>query len=124
MINFERHTRLCPICKNQIKGRSDKRFCSKTCKSYYHRKLIETNTKSTRKIDSILHRNRAILLELMGKHKNELRISRLELDKKKFNFNYFTGRTVNKHSKAYIHIYDFRYMMFSDAKVIVYKGKR
>lgn len=123
-MNFERHKRLCPICKNQIKGRSDKRFCSRSCKNYYHQKLLAINTKSTRKIDKILHRNRVILLELMGKHQKELRITRLELDKLKFNFNYFTSRTVNKQSKAYIHIYDFRYMLFSDANVIIYKGKK
>jgi len=120
-MNFERHARLCPICKNHIKGRSDKRFCSKSCKAFYYRKLTEANTKSTRRIDKILHRNRTILLELMGKHQKQLKISRLELDKKKFNFNFFTGRTVNKQSKAYIHIYDFRYMLFSDANVIIYK---
>jgi len=122
-MKFKRHTRLCPICKNQIKGRCDKKFCSSSCKNYYYRNLNAVNTKSTKTIDKILHRNRTILLELMGKHQKELRISRLELDKKKFNFNYFTGRTVNKQSKAFIHIYDFRYMMFSDANVLIYKGK-
>lgn len=120
-MNFERHKRLCPICKNQVKGRSDKQFCSLKCKTYYHRRLAAVNQTATKKIDKILHRNRSILLELMGKKQKELRTSRLELDKRKFNFNYFTSRTINSKSKEYFHIYDFRYMLFSDANIIVYK---
>jgi len=114
----------CLICKATFSGRTDKRFCSGKCKSYYHRKLRKINKLATRKVDTILHRNRSILLEIMGKRKVKQKVDRIILDQKKFNYHYFTGRTINKQGKEYLHIYDFRYMMFSDNEVLIVRKKK
>jgi len=109
----------CKMCNNKITGRSDKIFCSIECKNSYHIKLKEVNIKATHKIDNILHRNRAILLEIMGKNTTQKKIPRLILDQKKFNFSYFTGLHINVHGKQVHHVYDFRWLIFSDNEVLI-----
>ncbi len=109
----------CKICKKPFAGRADKVFCSIDCKNEYNIRLRKATNIATKKIDNILHRNRSILLEIMGKHKRQIKIDRIELDKKKFNFNFMTAYTINKQGKTYHHIYDFYYMTFSDEQVLI-----
>lgn len=113
----------CKICKKEFAGRSDKIFCSLGCKNEYNTRLRKVTQNATRKIDDILHRNRSILLEIMGKHKTQIKINRIVLDKKKFNFNYMTGYSVNKAGKIYQHIYDFSYMTFSSEQVLIVRKR-
>lgn len=122
-MTLRQQKRHCLMCKSILRGRPDKRFCSIICKSSYHRKLRQATTQATRIIDAILHRNRSILLEILGKRKTQIKVDRLSLDQKKFNFHYFTGRTINKQGKAYHHIYDFRYMQFSDNDILIIRKK-
>jgi len=114
----------CKMCKQSFVGRSDKIFCSVACKSMYHRKLNKVTSEASYRIDNILHRNRSILLEILGKHKTQIRTERILLDKKRFNYRYFTSRTVNKNGKVYFHVYDFAYMWFSDETVLIVRKSR
>lgn len=109
----------CLICKKEFTGRTDKVFCSLPCKNEYNVKLRRVTAKATKRIDNILHRNRSILLELMGKRTTQAKIDRMRLDKKKFNFSYMTGYSINKEGKTYHHIYDFSYMVFSSQTILV-----
>lgn len=109
----------CKICKKPIRGRSDKIFCSVKCKSYYHRKLREVTKDATTKIDVILHRNRSILLEIMGKNSSQKKVPRNLLDKKKFNIRYMTGFFENAQGKRYHIVYDFAWMEFSDGDILI-----
>ncbi|MEM7371786.1 MAG: hypothetical protein AAF587_24435 [Bacteroidota bacterium] len=43
------------------------------------------------------------------------------MDKKKFNFNYYTGSYVNSCGKQYYYVYDFAWMEFSDQEVLIFK---
>lgn len=72
----------CKICNTEIKGRSDKKFCSVKCKNYYHVNLRKATAVAVKEIDKKLHRNRSILLEILGKHKTQIKISRVELEKR------------------------------------------
>lgn len=110
---------LCRLCKTKFTGRSDKSFCSVKCKSSYHHKLRAVTNSATTKIDKILHRNRSILLEVMGKNSAQKRIRSIDLDRKKFNYNYITKYTVNKNGKTYHHVYDFAWMRFSDDGILI-----
>ena len=114
----------CTMCKKIMKGRSDKKFCSVTCKSMYHNKLKSANEAVTTDVDKILHRNRAILLEVMGKASKMKKITKLTLDQKHFNYSYITGMHVNKQNKQVFHIYDFSYLIFSDQEVMLYRNLR
>jgi hypothetical protein len=109
----------CKICSKLLHGRNDKIFCSIRCKNYYHVNLRKATQKATLKIDRILHRNRSILLELLGKTKTNLTLPRLALEQKRFNFNYHTHSTTNLQGKTYFWVYDFAWMPFSDNKVLI-----
>ncbi len=114
-----RRKRTCKICKKTITGRSDKLFCSVKCKSDYAYRLREVTEIATANIDKILHRNRSILLELMGKNKTQIKIEREFLDKKKFNFSYLTHYHINKHGKTVHYVYDFSWVIFSDQEILI-----
>lgn len=116
--------RKCTMCKKVVKGRSDKKFCSVSCKSLYHNKLRSANESVTTTIDKILHRNRAILLEVMGKASKSKKVLKLNLDKKNFNYSYITGMHINKQKKQVFHIYDFSYLIFSDQEIFIYRNLR
>jgi len=113
------NARHCPICKKNILGRADKRFCSKACKSNYHKRLTHSTLIATRTIDTILHRNRSILLEVIGKNKYQIKVPMVVLEKKKFNFNYMTKYIINSQGKTYNYVYDFSWMTFSSNEVLI-----
>lgn len=115
----KRHQRVCRICKVPISGRSDKIFCSPTCKANYHIKLNKVTADASERIDKILHRNRSILLELMGKNGLHKKIPKIELDKKKFNWTYITHYHINSQGKEVRYLYDFSYIIFSDQEVLI-----
>jgi hypothetical protein len=114
----------CPICKKSIVGRSDKKFCSMICKSEYHRRLINSTNEATRRIDTILHRNRSILLEMMGKNRQQIKVPLIQLEKRKFNFNYITKYIINSQGKTYNYVYDFAWMTFSTNEILIIRSKR
>ena len=114
-----RENRNCRICKSPLFGRSDKKYCSLKCKTEYSQRLLAATKIATGNIDTILHRNRSILLELMGKNIKQLKIHRNALDKKKFNFSYITQFHINKHGKTVHYVYDFSWMIFSDQEILI-----
>jgi hypothetical protein len=111
------------MCKIPIKGRSDKTFCSNECKNRYHTKLRSVTNTATHKTDLILHRNRSILLEILGKNLIQKKVHRYVLDRKKFNFSYITSIHTNKHGKRVYHVYDFSWMIFSDQEILIIHRK-
>lgn len=113
----------CRFCKKKFSGRSDKIFCSIECKSIYHIKLRATTKLETAKIDKILHRNRSILLEVMGKNMYYKKLDRKILDTKKFNFTYMTHYHINNQGKTVHYVYDFSWMIFSDQEVLIKRKK-
>ena len=106
-----------------LKGRQGKIFCSVQCKSNYHYQLRRVTRDVTTAIDKILHRNRSILLEIMGKYKTQSKVPILVLEKKKFNFNYITKYYINSKGKTYNYVYDFSWMTFSDNEVLITRRK-
>jgi len=113
----------CKICSKEVSDRTDKKFCSIKCKNYYHINLRKVTHKAVKQVDVILHRNRSILLEILGKNKVQLKVERIILDKKKFNFKYHTHFQVNSAGKMYLYVYDFAWMEFSDNEVMIVRKK-
>jgi hypothetical protein len=87
---------VCKMCGKALSGRIDKQFCSVYCKNEYHLKLRRATAKEVVAINGILARNRSVLLELLGKNLSQKKISRLELDRKKFNFKYLLALVCNE----------------------------
>jgi hypothetical protein len=117
--NFAPKQRKCRLCQEPFTGRSDKMFCSLICKNIYHEKLSKVTNAASQKIDKILHRNRSILLELMGKNGTQKKIPKIMLDAKKFNWTYITHHHINSQGKEVRYLYDFSYMIFSDQEVLI-----
>ena len=118
-------TRKCKLCKKDVKGRSDKVFCSNICKSTYHSKLSKVTNVATSRIDKILHRNRSILLEILGKNRKQKKVDRAFLDNKNFHFDYITHYHINNQGKFVNDVYDFSWMVFSDKEVLIVRiGKK
>ena len=115
--------RKCKICKTPLKGRQDKVFCSIDCKNYYHVNLRRVTKSATQTTDKILHRNRSILLEVMGKNSQQKKVDRKILDRKKFNYKYMTGYYVNSKNKTYHLVYDFAWMEFTDGEILIVRRK-
>lgn len=113
----------CKICKKIVEGRADKIFCSIRCKNEYHIKLRAVTTIAVKNINIILHRNRSILLEILGKHRFQLKINRILLEKKKFNFKYHTHFYINTKGKRYFHVYDLAWMEFSDDEILIVRKR-
>lgn len=109
----------CKLCKEEFVGRKGKLFCSISCKSEYNHKLARATNIATAKVDAILHRNRSILLEIMGKQKISIKISRTILDRKKYNWRKCTGHHINKAGKMVYYVYDFSWVVFSDDEVLI-----
>ncbi|MFT6336813.1 MAG: hypothetical protein ACI86M_003406 [Saprospiraceae bacterium] len=107
------------MCKREIKGRSDKVFCTVKCKSDYAYSLRSVTEIATASIDKILHRNRSILLEIVGKNKVQMKVVRDLLDDKKFNFSYITHYHINNQGKTVSYVYDFSWMIFSDQEILI-----
>ena len=117
----DRHQRLCRLFKQPITGRADKIFCSATCKANYHIKLNKVTMEASERIDKILHRNRSILLEIMGKNSTQKKVPRALLDSKKFHFGYITHYHINAQNKMIHHVYDFSWMHYSDQEILIKK---
>ena len=117
------NTKKCKICKNYVLGRSDKLFCSVRCKNYYHTNLRRVTLKESKTIDAILHRNRSILLEIMGKNQVQKKVERIVLENKNFRFNYLTHYHKNKAGKVYHWVYDFAWMSFSNDTVLIIRKR-
>ncbi len=116
--------RFCRMCKAPFSGRADKIFCSVDCKNDYHVRLRRATAYAVRETDKILHRNRSILLEILGKNKTQKKVDRLVLEKKKFRFNYFTGSYTNSKGKLYHYVYDFAWMTFTDQEILIIRKQQ
>jgi len=116
--------RICRLCKNEVKGRTDKVFCSIDCKNKYNIKLRHVTSLATKQIDDILHRNRSILLEILGKNKMQIKVSKRILDRKKFNYTYITHFHINTNKKRVSYLYDISWMLFSDQEVLIRRIKK
>jgi predicted nucleic acid-binding Zn ribbon protein len=111
--------RQCQLCTNPFSGRKDKVFCSDACKAIYHYKLKKVTEEASERIDKILHRNRSILLEIMGKNSGYKKVGKEILDAKKFNWHYVTSYHINTQNKFVNYIYDFSWMIFSDQEIVI-----
>lgn len=109
----------CRLCKKSFYGRSDKIFCSTKCKSVYNKKLSDVTKSVTLNTDKILHRNRSILLEILGKNGKYKKVDKAILDAKNFNYTYVTAYHLNTQNKMVNYVYDFSWAIFSDKMVAI-----
>jgi len=75
-------------------------------------------------LDKVLHRNRSILLEIVGPKAVKKMVLRSDLVKNKFQFKFVTHYNINSKGKTYNHVYDFAWMEFSDDEILIIRQKK
>ena len=111
----------CILCGKQIVGRTDKKYCSITCKNTFNYKRRSKTKSATQAIDTILHKNREILNVIMGTKRKQMQVVKTELIQMGFQSEYITGFYTNSRGKLYHYVYDFAWMEFTGNKILVYK---
>lgn len=102
----------CLECKTIIAGRADKKFCSDYCRSTYNNHQKSELLKTIREINKTLFNNMQILRRLNSSGKTK--VTKSELSKEGFNFNYFTNLYTTKNGNTYYFCYDYGYRYLND----------
>lgn len=98
----------CIECGDKIMGRADKKFCTDQCRSAYNNRLNSDSNNIMRNINNTLRKNRRILLDANPEGKGK--ISKGQLAKKGFKFDYFTNLYQTKNGHTYYFCYDQGYL--------------
>lgn len=106
--------RKCPTCKEKVKGRKDKIYCSLSCKSIAQYEQRLENDKFYLQVDKQLKLNRKILKKYNCTGMTSLR--REVLHKEGFNPNFFTHYWKNKKGDVYLFSYDYGILKIKDGE--------
>ncbi|WP_036678890.1 hypothetical protein [Daejeonella oryzae] len=107
--------RSCLFCNDDLKGRSDKRFCTDQCRASYNNQNRAESEKVIQQVNQVLRRNRTILKTLNPAGMSVIRKEFLE--ERHFNFKYFTSLFKTKEGNEYWFCYDMGYMYLDEDKV-------
>ncbi len=113
--------RKCLECGDEFIGRSDKKFCSDQCRNTYNNRLNKDVNNYVRNVNYTLRKNRRILAALNPGEKTKVHKS--ELEKRGFNFNYFTGMYRTRQGKEYFFVYDYGYLPLDENTFMLVKRK-
>ena len=94
----------CLVCKEPLKGRIDKKFCSDYCRNAYNNHINKDSKNLIRNINNRLRKNYKILSELNTKGKTK--VTRTKLYDKGFDFQFFTSIYKTKTGNTYFYIYN------------------
>ena len=112
----------CLACAEEIKGRSDKKFCGDYCRNSYNNQINRDPNNYARRINHILRKNRRILAELNPHGK--AKVHRDKLFENGFNFNYFTNQYITKSGNHYHFVYDYGYLeLDGDMFALVFRSE-
>jgi len=113
--------RICLDCGEPLRGRADQKFCNDLCRNSYNNKKLSGSTNYMRKINRILKKNHAILEELNPEEKSTAFKSVLE--KKEFNFKFYTNIYTTKTGRVYYFCYDQGYAELENNKFMLVKNE-
>ena len=108
----------CLECGDKIHGRSDKKFCSDSCRNTYNNNQNKDSTNLMRRINYILRKNYRILSALPfsdGKTKT----TKNKLQSEGFDFEYFTSLKTYKNGSQYQFHYDIGCKYLEDDWILV-----
>lgn len=100
----------CLECKEPIKGRIDKKFCSDMCRNAFNNKQNSDTTNYMRTVNNILRKNRRILQEKVEKGKGKANIHHDKLAEAGFNFTHITHTYTTKKGATYNFCYEYGYL--------------
>lgn len=98
----------CIECGEKLVGRTDKKFCSDSCRNSYNNKLNKDSKNLVRNINNRLRKNYRILEELNPNEK--IKTTKSKLTAKGFDFEHFTSIYTTKAGTVYYFVYDQGYL--------------
>jgi hypothetical protein len=110
--------KLCLACNKTIRGRSDKKFCNDSCRNCYNNQRKPCSTDTIRLINSVLLKNRKILMQLV-REDDRKKTSREQLSLLGFVFSYYTHCYTNKKGGQYFFCYDYGWLDLNDSVLVV-----
>lgn len=103
----------CLYCKNELVGRTDKKYCNLHCKSaYQYQKAKEQPGRFYNRVDNQLRLNRKLLKEYNKGGKVTVRAALLK--EKGFDANFFTHFWKNQKSDAYLFVYEYGFLKIKE----------
>ena len=101
MYIYTMENRECLECKEPLKGRVDKKFCSDYCRNSYNNQVNKDSKNLIRNINNRLRKNYKILSELNTSGKTK--VTRTKLYDKGFDFQFFTSIYNTKSGNTYFY---------------------
>lgn len=102
-------------CGQNLKGRSDKKFCDDYCRSSYNYRSLKAEHKELNRIHKILKRNRKILKLFWEAEQRKVERKLLELNG--FCFKHLTKMELQSNGKVRYCIYDYAYELEEEGQV-------
>lgn len=115
--------RLCLECNADIRGRTDKKFCSDHCRNAYNNKLNKDSNNLIRNINNRLRKNYRILKSFQLKDGNTTKTSKRRLLDKGFDFEFITNILTTKKGTTYRFVYDLGYRKLEDDSYLIVMRK-
>jgi hypothetical protein len=109
--------RRCLECGDVLHGRADQKYCNDQCRNTFNNKQLGETNNTIRRINRVLKKNQAVLAALNTNGK--ITVSKSQLIKKEFSFNYFTNLLITHHGRTYYFCYDQGYSMTDGDKVLL-----
>ena len=98
----------CPVCGTEVKGRSDKKYCSVKCKSIHQYEQRQETEAFFLKVDRQLKINRKLLRRFNKSGFTTIRSS--ELISQGFDPKFFTHYWKNKKGEVYLFVYEYGFL--------------
>lgn len=98
----------CANCGKEVKGRFDKKFCDDVCRNAWHNNQNKVGAVIIRTTNTILKKNRKILIDLNVSGKQKVR--KEDLLKNGFNFSYHTKMYTTQKGSTYFFCYEQGYL--------------
>lgn len=114
-------TKKCLVCKTEIVGRSDKKYCSDQCRNVYNNKVNSQFYKEVRKTNKRLRTNREILNKY---HQKDMQtVSLFSLISDGFILTYFTNLYKDSEGNDIYFCYDLGYQLQANESVVIFEKK-
>ena len=105
-------SRSCSHCNEEMKGRSDKKFCGDECRAHHNNARNRDKNNLMRNVNRILRQNRIILQEFYAKGKTK--VHKNMLTDHGFKFSYFTNIYQTQSGKIYNFCYEQGLLQLAD----------
>lgn len=108
---------ICKECNAELTGRTDKKFCSDTCRNIHHNAINKLRDEALKAINRKLKRNALILESLVTGGIKYTKVGLLH--SQGFNFEFSTHQLIAPDGKKYKYCYNYGYHIVNSEEIIL-----